>query len=439
MPINKNHPVVIFWDFDGPINDVGFRGQNCYNNQIVGLNEVIIAYPQHLKAVFEILSKHNVLSIPSSQRCSYSDSNEQEKSLKDVMYNSFDVCFGERRQYLRREHGNLIVESVNSDSTGRSKNAYFENIGKVRDDLSELPHENIILIDDNLNYSRPTTEAGYQFLHVNMHSINDQFSSRGYLIELMQMAGLSNEQVLQGIMDIENADVRYDLLSLFLNYNAEQTINSISTIHAEGTNFQNVCITLQQVLITDVLNESKATAQNEVFNIQNCDAYKQLNNLTTMINSVTSKDKYQDTKNVIALMQMAGLSNEQVLQGIMDIENADVRYDLLSLFLNYNAEQIINSISTVHAEGTNFQNRCITLQQVLITSVTSKDKDQNTKNVIELMQMAGLSNEQVLQGIMDIENADVRYDLLSLFLNYNAEQTINSISTIHAEGTNFQN
>ncbi|MCF6766743.1 hypothetical protein L3V82_13325, partial [Thiotrichales bacterium 19S3-7] len=100
-----------------------------------------------------------------------------------------------------------------------------------------------------------------------------------------------------GIMDIENADVRYDLLSLFLNYNAEQTINSISTIHAEGTNFQNRCITLQQVLITDVLNESKATAQNEVFNIQNCDAYKQFNNLTTMINFVTSKDKDQDTKN----------------------------------------------------------------------------------------------------------------------------------------------
>ncbi|ODN43878.1 hypothetical protein [Piscirickettsia litoralis] len=146
--LDRKKPVVLFWDFDGVLNQEF---------------PIKIYHQKHLKSIFEILSSQGVLSVPASQRCSYKDTNEQEKSVKDEMYAAFDQCFGKNRSYLLKKHGDAIAKNVDADKTGKSKNYYLENTKNIGVKYGNIPNSNLILIDDNKVYRTPTEKGGYVF------------------------------------------------------------------------------------------------------------------------------------------------------------------------------------------------------------------------------------------------------------------------------------
>ncbi|PRP61062.1 hypothetical protein C7B72_24010, partial [Bacillus halotolerans] len=85
--------------------------------------------------------------------------------------------------------------------------------------------EDIILVDDNPKYQAPAEAAGYQFLLVSREDdINLVYKDKAYLIQVMRKAGLSDKQILAGIVkNADNRDVRIDLLDIYMKIGPHST------------------------------------------------------------------------------------------------------------------------------------------------------------------------------------------------------------------------
>ncbi|ODN41830.1 hypothetical protein [Piscirickettsia litoralis] len=113
MPADEKYPVMVFWDFDGPINNTRFnfdsKNSDTYilaENLLQGLTGVYISYRYHLETVFKILHDNGVISVPASQRCAYKNIG-LDGALKAQMYQALDECFGDDRNYLlKKARGN---------------------------------------------------------------------------------------------------------------------------------------------------------------------------------------------------------------------------------------------------------------------------------------------------------------------------------------------
>ncbi|OAJ34131.1 hypothetical protein [Piscirickettsia salmonis] len=217
MPTFKK---VVLWDFDGPIN---YYNPNCSDNHHIprGLDMpaelgISVNYTRQMEVVFRTLHENGILSVPASQRCAYANGT-REAGLKIAMYRSLNECFGESREYLLEKHGETIAAGVDADNTGRSKNPYLDRVSDIAGCKGIAP-EDIILVDDNPKYQAPAEAAGYQFLLVSREDdIDLAYKDKAYLIQVMRKAGLSDEQILAGIItNADNRDVRMDLLDVYM-------------------------------------------------------------------------------------------------------------------------------------------------------------------------------------------------------------------------------
>ncbi|QGN77966.1 hypothetical protein [Piscirickettsia salmonis] len=218
---------VVLWDFDGPIN---YYNPDCSDTHHIPKGPdmppelgISINYPDHIGTVLKILHANGVLSVPASQRCAYAD-DAREAGLKTAMYRSLNECFGTSREYLLEKHGETIAAGVDADNTGRSKNPYLDRVSDITGCEGIVP-EDIILVDDNPKYQAPAEAAGYQFLLVSREDdINLVYKDKAYLIQVMRKAGLSDKQILAGIVkNADNRDVRIDLLDIYMKIGPHST------------------------------------------------------------------------------------------------------------------------------------------------------------------------------------------------------------------------
>ncbi|WP_395168394.1 hypothetical protein ACGP04_03420 [Piscirickettsia salmonis] len=224
MPTFKK---VVLWDFDGPINHYN---PYCSDNHHIPRGPdmpaelgISVNYTRQMKVVFRTLHENGILSVPASQRCAYADGS-REAGLKTAMYRSLNECFGESREYLLEEHGEIIAAGVDADNTGHSKNPYLDRVSDIAGCEGIAP-EDILLVDDNPKYQAPAEAAGYQFLLVSREDdINLAYKDKAYLIQVMRKAGLSDEQILAGIVkNADNRDVRMDLLDVYMRTGPHST------------------------------------------------------------------------------------------------------------------------------------------------------------------------------------------------------------------------
>ena len=187
MPIK--HKLVV-WDVDGPINhglpesikDIyqpPFRDQESEPGE--DRFDFNVINSSFLKLTLEILHRNNINSVIGSQRIQMRDEDINFGNYVKTMYQGLDHIFGKDRPYLIESLARTVGAAIRDDETNDSKNKllleYQTRLGLQADD--------ILFIDDNGHYRKPTEQAGHVFVHAPRRAKPGTVEDNSYLYETL--------------------------------------------------------------------------------------------------------------------------------------------------------------------------------------------------------------------------------------------------------------
>lgn len=201
MPLKRK---IAVWDMDGPINKIypektanpAFcydyiknspkkEGEKVRDYDLEKLGEAQLDFnvtnKPFLALTLDVLHQNNVESVIGSQRIQYSRNDPKEGAYLESLYNGLDYVFGKDRPYLKADLAQRVGAELGTTQLGHSKNLLIEKYQNALD----VKAEDIIFIDDLIDYQSPAEQAGHLFVHAPRRAAEDSVKDNAYLFETL--------------------------------------------------------------------------------------------------------------------------------------------------------------------------------------------------------------------------------------------------------------
>lgn len=232
---------LVIWDVDGPINHgVPKSRDECYLPEDRTEGSRPGAYPtdfvvdnkKMLALTMQILHENDVTSVIGSQRIQMKDEDPYYGRFLTAMYKGLDHVFGKDRVFLKEDIARQVGQTLQESETNKSKNvlikAYQEALG--------LNPEDIVFIDDHVNYAQSTRDAGHVFVHAPRTKPLDTVEDNSYLFEtLLRTVGVDDirQSLARSVMPTSIKNQYQQQLVTYQQDNLKEVISWQAKIIAE--------------------------------------------------------------------------------------------------------------------------------------------------------------------------------------------------------------